>query len=71
MNQLQELWARHKVEGFRPALAESIQILMDKKIISSQQDEEDTIYKLSVDLFRRWWNNNYPDIELALAAISE
>jgi hypothetical protein len=71
MSQLQELWDKHKVEGFRPALAESIQILMGKKIISSEQDEGDMIYKLSVDLFRRWWNNNYPDIELALAAISE
>jgi tetratricopeptide (TPR) repeat protein len=71
MNQLQELWARYKVESFRPALADSIQILREKKIISSEQDEGDTIYKLSVDLFRRWWNNHYPDIELALAAISE
>jgi hypothetical protein len=71
MSELQKLWGDHKVTGSRPKLADAIKILLDKRIITSEDDEGDTVYKISVDLFRRWWFCHHPDIKLALASISE
>jgi hypothetical protein len=71
MGELQKVWSEYNVSGSRPKLAEAIKILSDKKIITSEDDEGDIIYKFSVDIFRRWWFNHHPDIKLAMASISE
>jgi hypothetical protein len=67
--ELQKLWADKKIVGFRPKLAEAINILKEKKIITQEEDEGMPVYKLSVDLFRRWWENFHPDIDLTLTTL--
>jgi len=71
MSELEKLWGDHKVTGYRPKLADAVIILLDKRIITSKDDEGDTVYRISVDLFRRWWFCHHPDIKLALLSISE
>ncbi|MCL2007242.1 MAG: hypothetical protein FWG77_04065 [Treponema sp.] len=69
--EIHELWDKHKVRGLRPKSADAIKILEEKKILKSEDDEGGRIYKISVDLFRRWWGQHHPDIDLELASISE
>jgi hypothetical protein len=71
MSELQKFWSDHSVNAPRPKLADAIKILLDKKIITSEEDDGDTVYRISVDLFRRWWYCHHPDIKLELASISE
>ena len=70
-NELQKLWSDTKISAFRPMLAEAINLLKEKKIIIQQEDEGIPVYKLSVDLFRRWWSNHHPDINLTLTTLVE
>lgn len=67
--ELQKLWADKKINAFRQKLAETIQLLKDKKILIQEEDEGMPVYKLSVDLFRRWWAIQYPDINLILTTL--
>lgn len=68
-DELQKLWADKDINGFRPKLADSINLLKEKKIIIQEEDEGIPVYKLSVDLFRRWWANHNPDINLTLTTL--
>jgi len=52
-------------------LAEAINLLKEKKIIIQDEDEGMPVYKLSVDLFRRFWENFHPDINLTLTTLTE
>lgn len=70
-NELQKLWSDTKISAFRPMLADAINLLKEKKIIIQEEDEGIPVYKLSVDLFRRWWANHHPDINLILTTIVE
>lgn len=70
-NELQKLWSDTKISAFRPMLADAINLLKEKKIIIQQEDEGIPVYKLSVDLFRRWWANHHPDINLILTTLVE
>jgi len=70
-NELQKLWSDTKISSFRPMLADAINLLKEKKIIIQQEDEGIPVYKLSVDLFRRWWANHHPDINLILTTLVE
>lgn len=70
-NELQKLWSDTKISAFRPMLADAINLLKEKKIIIQQEDEGIPVYKLSVDLFRRWWANHHPDINLTLTTLVE
>lgn len=67
--ELQKLWADKKINAFRQKLAETIQLLKDKKILIQEEDEGMPVYKLSVDLFRRWWTIQNPDINLILTTL--
>jgi hypothetical protein len=69
--ELQKLWADKEISAYRPKLAEAINLLKDKRIIVQEEDEGVPVYKLSVDLFRRWWENHYPDINLTLTTLIE
>lgn len=69
--ELQKLWAEKNIIGFRQKLADAIQLLLDKKIIEQDEDDGIPTYKISVDLFRRWWSNQYPDINLTLTTLTE
>lgn len=66
VEELQELWATKNIEAYRPMLAESIELLSQKKVLLQQEDEGLPVYKISVDLFRRWWAVHHPDINLQL-----
>ena len=66
VEELQELWATKNIEAYRPMLAESIELLSQKKVLLPQDDEGLPVYKISVDLFRRWWAVHNPDINLQL-----
>lgn len=70
-NELQKLWSDIKINAFRPKLAEAINSLKEKKILIQEEDEGIPVYKLSVDLFRRWWSNHHPDINLILTTLTE
>jgi hypothetical protein len=37
--------------------------------LSQEEDEGFSVYKISVDLFRRWWAVHNPDIDLQLDKI--
>ncbi|MBD5357683.1 MAG: hypothetical protein HDR88_11875 [Bacteroides sp.] len=69
MVELQELWATKNITAFRPKLADSIELLCKKKVLSVYQDEELPVYTLNVDLFRRWWTVHHPDIALEIDTI--
>lgn len=67
--ELQELWSKNGIEAYRPKLAEAITLLLERKILVQSEDELIPVYRLSVDLFRRWWKVHYPDIKLELTTI--
>lgn len=69
MVELQELWATKNITAFRPKLADAIELLCKKKVLSVCQDEELPVYTLNVDLFRRWWTVHHPDIALEIDTI--
>lgn len=70
-NELQKLWSDTKISAFRPRLADAINLLKEKKIICQEEDEGIPVYKLNVDLFRRWWSIHHPDINLILTTLVE
>lgn len=69
MVELQELWAKKNISAFRPKLADAIELLCKKKVLSVSQDEDLPVYTLNVDLFRRWWAVHHPDIALEIDTI--
>jgi len=68
-SELQELWAEKKIFSYGIKLAGAISLLLEKKILIQEEDEGLPVYKLSVDLFRRWWENSNPDINLTLSTL--
>ena len=64
--ELQQLWAKKDIAAYRPLLASSIELLCEKKVLIPLEDDGLPVYKLSVDLFRRWWSVHYSDIDLQL-----
>ena len=69
MVELQQLWSEKHIDAFRPLLADAINLLLEKRILTVEDDEDIPVYKISVDLFRRWWSSNHQDINLELSAI--
>lgn len=69
--ELQKLWAEKKLNAFRSKLADAINILLEKRILIQAEDEGLPVYKISVDLFRRWWFVHYPDIDLILTTLTD
>jgi len=50
------------IQAFRSKLAEAIELLLEKKVILQYEDDGLPVYKLSVDLFRRWWGQHHNDL---------
>lgn len=67
--ELQELWSKNGIEAYRPKLADAITLLLERKVLVQSEDEFIPVYRLSVDLFRRWWKVHYPDIKLEITTI--
>lgn len=69
--ELSKLWDENGIKSFKPLLAEAIQILKERRILTPYKDEGTTVYKISVDLFRRWWAIHHPDIDLELTSLQQ
>lgn len=67
--ELQDMWGSHGISDFRPKLASAIGLLVEKKVLQEYQDDGLQVYKLSVDLFRLWWENHHKDINRELSTI--
>jgi len=66
---IQEVWHRYGVRAFQARLAQAIQELTDREVLIAGEDEGIPAYRISVDLFRRWWANEHRHLELELDAI--
>lgn len=65
--ELQYLWQKYKVtDVFIKQMVNAITKLEEKRIIASYTDESRQVYKLNVDLFRRWWYVHHKDLNLVL-----
>lgn len=71
MPMLQELWSKNGIVAHGPKLAEAITLLLERKILIPEEDELIPVYRISVDLFRRWWRVHYPDIKLDITKIQQ
>jgi tetratricopeptide (TPR) repeat protein len=69
ISKLEDLWNKNGIEAFRPRLAESITLLLERKVLMQSEDEMIPVYRITVDLFRRWWSVHYPDIKLEITTI--
>lgn len=69
--ELHELWGKNKVQAFVPKLADALELLIQKKVLDPLEDEGLPVYKIKVDLFRRWWRVHHPDIKLEINTILE
>ena len=67
--ELQDMWGSHGISDFRPKLAKAIELLVEKKVLMEFQDDGMPVYKLSVDIFRLWWENHHKDINRELSTI--
>ena len=64
--ELEELWAKNGIEAFRPLLSPAITMLAEKRILARDDTDEYPTYRLSVDIFRRWWRAHHLDLNLEL-----
>ncbi len=65
MDELKRLWDKYSVnEERRLNMTRALVSLKDKKILYSFTDEGREVYRLSVDLFRRWWFVHHKDLDL-------
>lgn len=70
-HELEKMWADNKLGSYKQKLADSINLLLEKKILVQEDDEGLPVYKLAVDLFRRWWFSHHPDINLIMMTLKE
>lgn len=64
MDELKRIWDKYSVnEEKRVNMTKALASLMDKKIIRSFTDEGREVYRLNVDLFRRWWFIKHRDLD--------
>lgn len=67
--EIQEVWHRHGVPLFQARLAQAIHELKDREVLIADEDEGLPAYRLSVDLFRRWWGQEHKYLNIVLDAI--
>ena len=69
IGELEKLWANYGISDYRPKIGSAITLLVEKKILEQYEDDGVPVYRITVDLFRRWWGNEYPDISLCLSSL--
>ena len=69
IGELEKLWANYGISDYRPKIGGAITLLVEKKILEQYEDDGVPVYRITVDLFRRWWGNEYPDISLCLSSL--
>jgi tetratricopeptide (TPR) repeat protein len=67
--EIQEVWDRHGVRLFQARLAQAVQELCDREVLVAGEDEGIPAYRISVDLFRRWWANEHKYLNVELDAV--
>lgn len=67
MDELKHLWDQYDVnEDSRKSMVVALSGLQNRKIIRQFRDEEREVYRLNVDLFRRWWYAHHRDLNKEL-----
>lgn len=67
MDELKHLWDQYDVnEDSRNSMVVALSGLEKRKIIRQFRDEEREVYRLNVDLFRRWWYAHHRDLNKEL-----
>lgn len=65
MDELKRLWDKYSVsDEKRLNMTRALASLKDKKILNPFTDEGREVYRLNVDLFRRWWFVHHRDLDL-------
>lgn len=63
MDELNRLWDKYNVDEFvRKNMVHALTELEKRKIVKQFTDETREVYRLNVDLFRRWWYVHHRDI---------
>jgi tetratricopeptide (TPR) repeat protein len=69
--ELQEVWHRRGLGQHQAKMAECITELTEREVLISGKDEDEFAYRISVDLFRRWWANEHKNLGLELDALKQ
>lgn len=65
MDELSRLWDKYSVSSEkRLNMTKALRGLVEKKVIRQFTDETREVYRLNVDLFRRWWYVHHRDLSL-------
>ena len=65
MDELSRLWDKYNVSSEkRLNMTKALRGLVEKKVIRQFTDETREVYRLNVDLFRRWWYVHHRDLSL-------
>ena len=68
LDELNKLWDQFEVPSEkRLNMTKALRGLVEKKVIHQFTDETREVYRLNVDLFRRWWYVHHKDIKLELS----
>jgi hypothetical protein len=68
MDELKRLWDKYSVtDQVRADMTKALVSLKEKNILYSFTDEGREVYRLKVDLFRRWWFAHHRDIDVELS----
>ena len=68
MDELKRLWNNYNVpESKQLEMIKAVERLKERKVLRQFTDENREVYRLNVDLFRRWWYAHHRDITLVLA----
>lgn len=68
---IQRIWADAKIPSYGHLLNKAIEDLKAKGVILSHVSNQSTSYRISVDLFRKWWHSERPDVSYELGSLLE
>lgn len=64
MDELNNLWSKYNVEeSIRRKMVRALTGLEERRIVRQFTDETREVYRLNVDLFRRWWYIHHRDLK--------
>lgn len=70
--ELRQLWDEYSVSHTeRNRMNRALEEMMERRVILQTTTDNGVLYRLSVDLFRRWWTNTYPDFSNTAAEMRD